>query len=454
MRYSIPILLITAFWGCRDQSKVVTPIPNTSPVADAGADQSLSADEAINLDGGGSYDPDGDSLSYSWSFSRVPEGSTLAESENPFSNNNMATSQTSFFPDLMGTYIVSLTVTDIKGNVSPSDSVIVTVTEGQLPVSMAGMDQNVVEGETVLLDGSASYDPMGRELSYQWNVASAPSSSVATIADPTNPITSFTPDLPGSYLVSLVVDSGVNISNPDVLTVKVQSANPEAPVASAAAGTELLEDCSDIPLDGGASMDPNGESLSYYWTLQDKPLNSTITNNSFSDRNISNPTLYTDMAGEYLVSLAVNDGTEWSSPDLITLNVGERIANSSPAVNAGNSQSLDAGDAECEPSGYSYSCASCEDLSITLGDGASVNDPDGDTFSTTWSVLSGDADISNAQSIQTTVVLKNAEPEEPGACTATVYEIQLSATDCPGTVSSDSVSFTVNCCGVEAAASQ
>ena len=54
MRYSIPVLLIAAFWGCRDDSKVLTPLPNNPPVADAGADQSLSADEAINLDGGGS----------------------------------------------------------------------------------------------------------------------------------------------------------------------------------------------------------------------------------------------------------------------------------------------------------------------------------------------------------------------------------------------------------------
>ena len=454
MRYSIPVFLIAAFWGCRDQSKVVAPITNNSPVADAGADQSLSADEAINLDGGGSYDPDGDALSYTWSFSRVPEGSTLLEMESPFSANNMATPHTSFFPDLMGTYIISLSVTDIKGSVSQSDSVIVTVTEGQLPVAMAGIDQNVVEGETVLLDGSSSYDPMERALSYEWNVASAPLNSVATIADPSSSITSFVPDLPGSYLVSLVVDSGANVSNPDVLTVKVSSANPEAPVAVASAGAALLEDCSDIPLDGSSSSDPNGEPLSYYWTLQDKPLNSTVTNNHFSDRTIANPTLYTDISGEYLVSLAVNDGTEWSSPELITLAVGERLANSSPAVNAGNSLSLDAGDAECEPSGYSYSCASCDDLSVTLGDGASVNDPDGDTFTTVWSVLSGDADISDVNSIQTTVVLQNAEPEEPGACTSTVYEIQLAATDCPGTTSSDSVSFTVNCCGVEAAATQ
>lgn len=448
----ISLLFCTA---CRDKSSAVVNSDNTPPVADAGSDQTLSADEEIRLDGGSSFDPDGDALSYSWSFSRVPEGSSLLENSGAFSTNNMATAITSFVPDTMGTYIVALAVTDAKGVTSSPDSVIISVSEGALPIAVAGVDQNVVEGETVVLDGSGSYDPLGRSLTYEWGVASAPAGSTAALQDNSSVATSFTPDLAGSYLLSLTVNSGVNISNPDVLVVKVASANPQGPVAAAAtAANAVLEDCMQIPLDGSASSDQNGDTLSYFWSLQEKPGTSSSSNLSFNDRTAQSPTFYADVGGEYIVSLAVNDGNEWSSPDLISLSVAERVANSAPAVNAGNALTIDAGDAECEPSGYSYSCNACDNVVLNLGQGASVNDPDGDTYATSWSVLSGDADVSDESELTSTLTLKNAEPEEPGVCTATTYELQLSATDCPGTTTTDVVTFTVNCCGIEAAATQ
>ena len=442
------VLLCTA---CRDKESAVVNTENSPPQADAGTDQNLSADQEIRLDGGGSFDPDGDPLSYEWTFSRVPEGSSLADDANAFSHNNMATAITTFVPDTMGTYIISLQVTDVKGSQSAPDSVIISVTEGALPIAHAGDDQQITEGESVVLDGSTSYDPLGRTLSYEWSVASAPPGSVAAVQSATNIAASFTPDVAGSYLVSLVVNSGVNVSTPDVMVVKVTSANPQGPQAVAAASANAsLEDCTHIPLNGNGSSDPNGDSLSYFWSLQEKPSSSNSSNTSFSDRTLESPTFYADVAGDYILSLAVNDGTEWSSPDLITLTVAERLANSAPAVNAGNSLTVNAGDAECELSGYSYSCDSCENVVLSLGDGASVNDPDGDVYTTSWSVLSGDADISDESAISTTITLKGAEPEEPNVCASTVYEVQLTATDCPGISSSDIVHFTVECCGIEA----
>ena len=101
------------------------------------------------------------------------------------------------------------------------------------------------------------------------------------------------------------------------------------------------------------------------------------------------PEFYADMAGEYIFSLAVHDGLDWSPPALLPVTLTEKINNSIPAVNAGNSMTVDAGDAECSPSGYSYSCSSCDDVSITLGQGASVNDPNGDAYTLEWSVLGG-----------------------------------------------------------------
>ena len=435
--------------SCSDKSTVVTTTQNNPPVADAGSDQSLSADQEIRLDGGGSFDPDGDAMSYTWSFSRVPDGSGLVDLENPFSTNNTASSITTFEPDMMGTYIVSLVVTDTKGESSMTDSVIVSVSEGALPTADAGDDQSATQGATVDISGAGSFDPLNRGLSYEWSISSAPTNSTATIQDATAVTTSFQPDLSGNYLISLVVNSGVSISEPDVMVVNVASSSPEAPIASAALATSAVtEDCSEIALDASASYDPNGDSLSYFWSLQQKPSDSFSANSSFSDRHSVDPTFYADVAGEYVFSMAVNDGSDWSTPELLTLDVTERVLNSAPAVNAGTSMAVDGGEGVCEMSGYSYSCMSCDDVTVVLGQGASINDPDGDGYTLEWSVLDGNANITEPKALTTNITLKNAYPEEPNVCAETTYEVQLEATDCPGAVSTDVVTYTVTCCGI------
>ncbi|MGQ9602400.1 MAG: PKD domain-containing protein, partial [Candidatus Bipolaricaulia bacterium] len=56
---------------------------NRPPIADAGLDQEVDVGERVQLDGSGSFDPDGDSLSYSWAFISKPSGSMAALSESP-----------------------------------------------------------------------------------------------------------------------------------------------------------------------------------------------------------------------------------------------------------------------------------------------------------------------------------------------------------------------------------
>ena len=87
-----------------------------------------------------------------------------------------------------------------------------------VPVSNAGADQNVLIGDIVTLDGSASSDADGDTLSYMWTLT-VPSGSQARLSDDTAVNPTFTPDVVGVYEVQLVVNDGTVSSTPDTVVV-------------------------------------------------------------------------------------------------------------------------------------------------------------------------------------------------------------------------------------------
>lgn len=100
--------------------KAVEVIPNTAPIADAGADQSVYIGATVALNGGASFDAETASqdLGYAWSLSG-PVGSAAV-----LTGGDTATP--SFVADVAGSYVLSLTVTD-GGSLTGSDEVIITV---------------------------------------------------------------------------------------------------------------------------------------------------------------------------------------------------------------------------------------------------------------------------------------------------------------------------------------
>lgn len=440
-----------ALLGCTDKADDTEPDgnANNSPVANGGPDLEVSADDQIVLDASGSYDPDGDALTFHWTLDRVPEGSTLT-GDGAFPGNHTAATSTELRPDIAGTYIASLVVEDARGASSDSDSVVITVSPGDLPVASAGADQDAVVGATVTMDGSSSYDPLGRSLTYTWELASAPAnSSLSALENPENVTTTFVPDVGGRYVLSLMVNNGLSDSAPDIAYVDVSSSKPEAPVADAGEDITDAMDCSNVALDGSGSFDPNGDILSYEWTLQSKPDGSSASNSDIADRNAEVTGFYPDIAGDYQLSLAVKDNDGWSAPDLLDVAVSERNFNTAPDVDAGPDQNIDGGTASCESEGYTYDCDSCPAVNVQLGVGAVVTDADGDQVSIGWSTVGEtQASVLAPTELVTTAQLSGATPVEPGACTETEFSFQVDAVDCPGAVGSDTVTITVTCCGV------
>jgi len=96
-----------------------------APIADAGDDLSVSVNSLVTLDGSGSYDPDGNSLVYSWTITSRPPGSVATLSSSMIVN-------PTFIADLAGTYIVTLVVNDQDESSEP-DTVTITAA-GTAPI--------------------------------------------------------------------------------------------------------------------------------------------------------------------------------------------------------------------------------------------------------------------------------------------------------------------------------
>ncbi|MFB6175970.1 MAG: PKD domain-containing protein [Halobaculum sp.] len=77
---------------------------NDPPLADAGLDQTATADSTVFLDGGGSLDPDGEIVAYRWRIER-PNGTVTTPA-------NGSDPTTWFSPDAVGEYEITLSVTD------------------------------------------------------------------------------------------------------------------------------------------------------------------------------------------------------------------------------------------------------------------------------------------------------------------------------------------------------
>ncbi len=359
---------------------------NRPPVANAGADQTVYATQTVTLDGSASTDPDGQALTYAWSFVSRPTGSTASIA-------GATNVKPTFVPDRDGSYIVQLIVKD--GQLSSSPDTVEISTLNSAPVANAGADQAALTGLAVALDGSASSDIDGDSLTYAWSIMTAPSGSLASIVNPTQVKPSFTPDLAGQYVIELIVDDGTVSSAPDTMVITTTKQNGQ-PVANA--GPDQTVQVGDTAhLDGTASSDPDGDPLTYRWSLNARPANSS---SGLQGETSPSPTLAIDKPGTYVAQLIVSDGAADSSPDTVSLST----TNTAPVANAS-------------------APASVHWNTTVQVDGSASTDADGDVLGFTWSLLSrpagSQAVISDPNAIKPTF-----QADRPG-----VYVVQLVVND-------------------------
>jgi uncharacterized protein YhjY with autotransporter beta-barrel domain len=254
---------------------VVTVVGPAAPVANAGSDQNVADNdsqtgESVTLNGSASG-ATGGIASYTWFDAQEQQIAT-------------GVTATVRLPD--GQNIITLVVTNNAG-ATASDTVTINIAAApQVPVANAGPDQTIPDtdrqvGEGVTLNGTASSDPNGDALAYQWSLQADPIVVLGT--GPTLNVR--LPD--GASSISLRVEDPNGNFSLDTLTVDVTAA-PQLPVANAGPDQTIADTDREpgeiVTLSGAGSSDPNGETLTYEWSLQADPIVALGTGSTLSVR--------------------------------------------------------------------------------------------------------------------------------------------------------------------------
>ncbi len=296
---------------------------NQPPTADAGQDQTLGLagnTTTTSLDGRNSSDPDGSSLTYTWSVTQAPSNSSP-------NLTNAQSSRPDLTVDTLGTYEIRLTVVDAGGK---SDSDTVTITVQAAPQAETGPDRTVSSQSQVQLDGSGSSDPDGTIQTYRWSFASTPSNvSSPPSFQPSNDTVdpTFTPSQPGRYEVQLEVTDDRGATRTDTVVITVN-----APPVADAGVDKTVQPNTQIQLDGSLSDDPDGTISSYSWSFQTTPSGASPSFNPGADKVA--PTVTFSQEGTYQLQLQVTDDNGATGTDTLQIDVDSNVTNQSPTAEA------------------------------------------------------------------------------------------------------------------------
>lgn len=322
------LLALTACGGSGDSGSVGTASGTTvnpnAPIAFAGYGQMVPIRAVAQLNGSPSYGVTGKALSYRWTLSSKPNGSSSA-----LVASNTATPF--LIPDVVGTYVVSLVVSDGILSSAPSSISLIAVPGSTAAIANAGTAQTVQTLATVQLNGTASSGVSGNALNYSWTLSTRPVGSNASLNFSQTATPTFVADVSGTYVATLTVKDGTLTSQPSLVTI-VADAKNLTPVANPG-GAQNVSTGATVQLTSSVSSSTSANALGYSWTLLAKPTGSAA---ALSSRTVANPSFIADVSGVYVATLTVNDGALFSVP--VSTVITASASSTAPLANAGAAQ--------------------------------------------------------------------------------------------------------------------
>ena len=196
-------------------------------------------------------------------------------------------------------YAYYFTATDASGSAVsfPSAAVNapdVTATINRAPAANAGPDQSVYRNAVVTLDGTGSSDPDADPLTYSWAVVSGPA---AVLNPPNSPTPAFIARDAGTYVLRLTVRDGSGATARDEVSIVVTNRAPVIGLVSPVSPLVTLP-VSASQVFQVNSTDPDGDALTYAWTVNGQTVGSGAFAYSFDAA----------APGTYDINVTVSDG--------------------------------------------------------------------------------------------------------------------------------------------------
>ncbi len=326
--------------------------PSTTPVANAGSNQTVQPGATVTLNGSGSSDPNGKTLTYQW----TQTGGTAVTL-----SSGTAVQPTFTAPSSPGTLTFQLVVNNGTSSSSPATvAVTVGTTTPDLALTAKATASSAATGQGAAkaIDGVISGYPAdsskewasnggkaGSWLKLTWttaqtfntivlydrpntsdqitggNIAFSDGSSVAVGSLP-NDGSAYTLTFAAKTVTTLqlnitsVSSTTENVGLAEIQVYRTGSSGGSQPPVANAGSNQTVQTGATVTLNGTGSSDPGGKSLTYQWT-QTGGAAVTLSSSTAAQPTFTAPS----SAATLTFQLVVNNGTTSSSPATVTITV-------------------------------------------------------------------------------------------------------------------------------------